>query len=146
VNERQRDLFLYRWSRRRAPGRTRVALRGAVIGALGGVAFAWILLWQGASTTGVHAYDFAGQIRSALRLFALSVPSFALIGWTGARRVWTSQERIYQSLLDGGARVPEGKPVVAMADRGPALADALAAVVIAGFILSLLWASSTGNL
>jgi hypothetical protein len=40
VNERQRDLFLYQWSRRRAPGAARIALRGAVIGAFGGLAFA----------------------------------------------------------------------------------------------------------
>lgn len=44
MNERQRDLFLYVWSRRRAPGQMAVSLRGAIIGALGGVVFALILL------------------------------------------------------------------------------------------------------
>jgi hypothetical protein len=146
VNERQRDQFLFLWSRRRAPGAMRIALRGAVIGGLGGLAFAWIMLSGGAHTPGVHAYDFAGQLGSAVRLVALSVAAFAAIGWGTARRVWASQERMYHSLLEAGARVPEQKPILTMADRGPALAVAIVAVVIAAFILYLLWAASTGNL
>ena len=101
---------------------------------------------QGAHTPGVAAYDFAGQIESVLRLLALSVPAFAAIGLAGVRRVWTSQERMYQSLLAAGARAPDQKPVLRMVDRGPMLAVAIVVVVIAGFILYLFWASSTGNL
>ena len=146
MNERQRDLFLYQWSRRRAPGGARIALRGAVIGAVGGLAFAAILLQDGAHTPGVHAYDAAGQIRSALTLLGLSVPAFAFIGWTGARRVWNANETMYRSMVDSGARVPERKPVLTLADRGPMLAVAITVLVIAGFIAYLIWAANTGNL
>ena len=146
MNERQRDLFLYQWSRRRAPGATRVALRGAVIGALGGLAFAVILLQDGAQTPGVHAYDTAGQIGSALKLLGLSVPAFALLGFTGARRVWSSNESMYRAMVESGARVPDTKPALTLADRGPLLAVALTVAVIAGFIAYLFWAASPGNL
>lgn len=146
MTERQRDLFLYQWSRRRTPGRARVALRGAVVGALGGVAFAWILTAQGAQLPGVHAYDIAGQIRSILRLLALAVPAFAFLGWVTTARIWTSQERIYQGLLATGARVPTEKPVLAAAERGPQLAVAVAVAVIAGLVLALFWAARTGRL
>jgi hypothetical protein len=146
MNDRQRDLFLYQWSRRRAPGGARIALRGALIGALGGLAFAVVLLQDGAHTPGVHAYDTAGQIRSALTLLGLSVPAFAGIGWIGARRVWTANEAIYQAIVASGARVPREKPVLTLGDRGPMLAVAVTVVVIAGFIGYLIWAASTGNL
>ena len=146
MNDRQRDLFLYQWSRRRAPGGARIALRGAVIGALGGLAFAIVLLQDGAQPPGVHAYDTAGQIRSALTLLGLSVPAFAGIGWVGARRVWTANEAMYQAILASGARVPDRKPVLTLADRGPMLAVAITALGIAGFIAYLIWAAGTGNL
>jgi hypothetical protein len=53
---------------------------------------------------------------------------------------------MYHSLLDAGARVPEKKPVMTMADRGPAHAVASTVVVIARIIALLIWAASTGNL
>jgi hypothetical protein len=146
VNDRQRDLFLYQWSRRRAPGASRIAQRGAVIGALGGLAFAAILLQDGAHTPGVDADDFAGQVGSALTLLGLSIPAFALIGWTGARRVWTSNETIYRAMVESGAQVPDRKPVLTLADRGPLLAVVITVAVIAAFIAYLIWAASTGNL
>jgi hypothetical protein len=146
MNERQRDLFLYQWSRRRAPGGARIARRGAAIGALGGLAFAAILLADGARTPGVHSYDFAGQIRSALTLLGLAVPAFAAIGWSGARRVWRANEATYRAMVDSGARVPDDKPALTLADRGPLLAVATTVAVIAGFIAYLIWAASTGNL
>jgi hypothetical protein len=146
VNERQRDLFLYQWSRRRAPGATRVALRGAVIGAIGGLVFAAILLQDGAHTPGVHASDTAGQIGSALTLLGLSVPAFASIGWIGARRVWAANETMFRAMVDSGARIPDEKPALRLADRGPLLAVAITVAVIAGFIAYLIWAANTGNL
>lgn len=146
MNDRQRDLFLYLWSRRRAPGRTRVMLRGAAIGALGGLVFAWILASGGAHTPGVAAYDTAGRLGSDLRLLGLSVAAFAGIGLAGARRVWSSQEAMYQSLLAAGARVPDRKPALGLRDRGPAIAVAIVVIVIAGAIVALFWAASTGRL
>lgn len=132
MNERQRDLFLYLWSRRRAPGATAVALRGAGIGALGGIVFG-LLLSPGAPP-GVAAYDILGQAMAGLRIYALAVPAFALLGFLGARRVYASQEAMYEAMLASGARVPEAKPAMQAGDRGPAIAVGIAVAVIAGFI------------
>jgi hypothetical protein len=133
MNERQRDLFLWQWSKRRTPGRHAIGLRGAAIGALGGVLFG-LLLAPGPDPD-VHAYDFLGQLLSGFRVYVLSIPALAAIGWSGARRVFASHEAMYQSLLAQGARVPEQKPVMQARDRGPAIAVGIAVAVIAGFIL-----------
>jgi len=149
VTEGQRDLFLYQWSRRRAPGKVRICLRGALIGGLGGLVFALVMA-NGSHTPGVPAYDIAGQIRTLLRtllqLVALSVPAFAGIGFANARRVWVSHEAMYQSMLQAGARVPEQKPVLTVRERGPMIAVVVTVVVIAGLIGALFWAANTGRL
>ncbi len=146
MTQNQRDLFLYQWSRRRAPGATRVALRGGLIGALGGIAFALIMLEGGAQLPGTHAYDIAAQLRSGFTMFAMSVPTFAALGFAGAWRVWRSQEAMYQAMLQSGARVPEHKPTLTMSERGPMFAVAITVVIIVGFIAYLAWAMNTGNL
>lgn len=134
MNERQRDLFLYLWSRRRTPGIEAIALRGALIGAAGGILFAVIMLGQ-MSFTGDNA--FSALLERGGALLGLSIPAFAFIGWIGARRVYASQEMMYQAMLQSGARVPEQKPVMQPGDRGPAIAVGIAVAVIAGFILVL---------
>ncbi len=136
MNERQRDLFLYLWSRRRAPGQAAVALRGALIGAAGGLVFALFM---------ANGIDFGGKggglasliplITRGGALFGMSIAAFAGIGFFGANRVYASQEAMYQSILATGARVPDQKPVMQPGDRGPALAVGIAVVVIIGFIL-----------
>jgi hypothetical protein len=122
VNERQRDLFLYVWSRRRKPGQMAIALRGAAIGAIGGLVFAAIL-----------SSDIAGG--GGLQLFAMSIGAFAFIGFVLANRVFASQEAMYQSMLSTGAQVPVQKPVMQGADRWPAIAVGVAVAIIAGFII-----------
>lgn len=140
MNPRQRDLFLWLWSRRRKPGREAIALRGAVIGALGAVLFT--LIMSPGAPAGVHAYDIGGQLFGALgehvRMLALAVPAFAGIGWFGARNVYVQQEKMYQALLAQGAQPPAEKPTMTLADRGPALAVAVAVIIIAGFIITLI--------
>lgn len=133
MNERQRDLFLWLWSRRRKPGQTAIALRGALIGALGGLVFAFML----SPGSDAPAYDIIGQLAPMARLIALSVPAFAFIGWLGANRVYAAQEAMYQSMLASGAEVPAQKPVMQASDRGPAVAVGIAVAIIAGFILFL---------
>ena len=145
MTEGQRDLFLYQWSRRRAPGKVRILLRGTVIGGLGGLVFALVMA-NGSHTPGVPAYDIAGQIRTLLQLVGLSVPAFAGIGFANARRVWVSQEAMYQSMLQAGARVPDQKPVLTVRERGPMIAVVVTVVVIAGLIGTLIWAANTGRL
>lgn len=139
MNERQRDLFLWLWSRRRKPGRETIALRGALIGAAGALLFT--LLMSPGAPGDVPAYNAWGRMFGAvgehLRMLALAVPAFAGIGWLGARNVYVQQEKMYQALLAGGARVPEAKPHMQLADRGPAIAVGIAVLVIAGFVIAL---------
>lgn len=133
MNERQRDLFLWLWSRRRKPGQSVIALRGALIGALGGLVFASML----SPGSDAPAYDFIGQITPMVRIIAMSVPAFAFLGWLGANRVYAAQEAMYQSMLASGAQVPAQKPVMQASDRGPALAVGIAFAIILGFIIFL---------
>ena len=131
MNERQRDLFLWLWSRRRTPGRLGIALRGAAIGAAGGLLFTLIMA--------PPADDF-------IRMLMMAVPAFGFLGLLGADRVFNAQEGMYQSMLETGAQVPAQKPEMKLADRGPMLAVIIAAAVIAGFIVLLIVMASTGAL
>jgi hypothetical protein len=137
MNERQRDLFLYLWAERRKPGQAAIALRGAIIGALGGVVFALFMLSQ--IDTSAPGYTGLSVIIPLIEkggmLLGLSVAAFGLIGFLGANRVFAAQESQYQALISAGARVPTQKPVIQAADRGPAIAVGIAVAVIAGFIL-----------
>lgn len=137
MNERQRDLFLYIWSRRRTPGLAAVSLRGLIIGALGGLLFTLIMIGDigaGArgSYTGISA--IIPFIERGGTLLVLSVGAFAGIGFFLANRVFASQEAMYQNMLAMGASVPAEKPVMQGADRWPAVAVGIAFAVIAGFI------------
>ena len=139
MNERQRDLFLYVWSQRRQRGQMNASLMGAGLGALGGLVFALALGSQISVDRGAYTGLSAliPMIEQGGRLLLLSVPAFAGIGFVGANRVYASQEAMYQSILATGARVPEQKPVMQPGDRGPAIAVAIAAGVIAVFIIVL---------
>jgi hypothetical protein len=140
MNERQRDLFLWLWSQRRKPGQAAIGLRGAAIGALGGVVFAFIMLGEiGAdrgSYTGLSAIiPLIGRGGTQL---LLSVAAFGWIGWLGANRLYAAQEAQYQAILATGAQVPTQKPVMQLGDRGPAIAVGIAFAIIAGFIIVLI--------
>lgn len=149
MNQRQRDHFLWVWSRRRAPGAWRIALRGAIIGALGGLLFCVIML---ASMGAPPASGYTGlaviipALERAWLLVTLSLPVFTVMGFVGARRIYSLQEHQYQSLLQAGARVPTQPPTLQTADRWPAIAVGIVFVVMAVFIGYLIWAHSTGRL
>ena len=137
MNERQRDLFLWVWSQRRTPGQAAIGLRGALIGALGGLLFTFLMIGDvGAdrgSYTGISA--ILPMIERGGMLLLLSVGAFGAIGFFGANRVFAAQEAQYHAILASGARVPDQKPVMQAGDRGPALAVAISVAVIAGFML-----------
>ena len=135
MNERQRDMFLWKWSRSRRPGRTAVAIRGAVIGALGGVVFTVIMLSGIGGGGNRSTASFLSSLQQGGLMLGLSIPAFAAMGFVSAYRVFSSQEAMYQSLLRAGARVPDQKPVLVAGDRGPAIAVAIAVVVIVAFIV-----------
>jgi len=135
VNERQRDLFLYVWSQRRTPGQAAIALRGALIGAAGGLAFALFMANGIDFGGGKGGVDVAAMVTRGGSLFAMSIAAFAAIGFFGANRVYASQEAMYQSILATGARVPAQKPVMQPGDRGPAIAVGVTVIVIIAFIL-----------
>jgi len=139
MNERQRDLFLYLWSRRRKPGQTAISLRGAGFGALGGLAFALLMLGEVGADRGHHTgiSVIIPLIERGGMLLALSIPAFALLGFVLANRVFAAQEAMYQSILATGARAPAEKPVMQAGDRGPAIAVGIAVAVIAAFIIVL---------
>lgn len=136
MNERQRDMFLWQWSRRRTRGHTTVALRGAAIGAAGGLAFAVIL---GSGFGGNGPRDTAWLLQTLgqwAKLLVLAVPSFAWIGYLGASRVFRAHEAMYQAILQRGAQVPAHAPTLTRADRGPAIAVGVAVALIAGLVLA----------
>lgn len=139
MNERQRDLFLWLWSRRRKPGRAAIAMRGAGVGALGGAVFA--LLMGGSIDTSASGYTGLSTIIPLIErgglLLVLSVAAFAALGFILANRVFAAQEAMYQAMLASGAQAPDRKPLMRPSDRGPALAVAIAAALIAGFIIFL---------
>ena len=139
MNERQRDLFLYIWSERRNPGQAQIALRGAIIGALGGLLFAFILgseiNFDRGAYTGLSV--IIPMIQQGGMLLLMSVGAFGLIGFILANRVFASQEAMYQSMLASGAQIPTQKPVMQGADRWPAIAVGVAFAIIAIFIIVL---------
>lgn len=126
MNERQRDLFLYVWSERRKPGQAAIALRGALIGAIGGLVFALILMSD---------ISPSSLLERGAMLFGVSIAAFAGIGFIAANRVFASQEQIYQSIIATGAQIPTQKPVMQGADRWPAIAVGVAVAIIAIFII-----------
>lgn len=138
MNERQRDLFLWVWSQRRKPGQAAIGLRGAIIGALGGLVFALILAGDivGGARGGYTGLSvIIPMIERGGMLLVLSVGAFGFLGFVLANRVFASQEAMYQSMLASGAQIPAEKPVMQAADRWPAVAVGIAFAVIAGFIL-----------
>jgi hypothetical protein len=113
-----------------------ISLRGAIIGALGGLVFALMMIGEigdRGSYTGISA--ILPLIQRGGTLLVLSVGAFAGIGFALANRVFASQEAMYQGMLNSGAQPPAEKPVMQGADRWPMVAVGIAIVVIAGFIV-----------
>lgn len=149
MNERQRNHFLWLWSQRRSRGANTVALRGALIGAGGGLLFSMIMLSSmgapaSAGYTGLAA--LLPMLQRAGLLLAMTVPAMACACALGARRLYALHEFQYQSLLLQGARVPTAKPVLQTADHAPAIAVAVVAGVIGLQILALAIAVHLGRL
>lgn len=138
----QRDMFLYKWSKSRAKGRLGFAWRGLVIGALGGLAFALIL---------GGGFDFSGApdrvmdtLGKAGLLLVLSVGGFAWLGLLMVDRIYRGQEHQYQVLLSQGAVPPAAPPVMTHKDRTPLYFVIATAVILAGFIVTLLVMAANG--
>ncbi|MBC7769617.1 MAG: hypothetical protein H7124_12620 [Phycisphaerales bacterium] len=143
MNERQQAMFLWDWSRKRRHGRAGIALLGAGIGAIGGLAFAAIMLYAltlDGATFSVNEDEMGGffvLIARALGptgfLFALSIPAFAALAAFVADRIWGVQEGVYHALLSQGARVPAAKPPTTWKDHAPRL------TLLCGFGLLVIW-------
>lgn len=137
MNTRQRDLFLWQWSQRRRVGLRTVALRGTLIGAAGGLAFALILGSDWSSSTGARDVAWAlAASKQWAQLLLMSVLSFAGIGYALTTRVFRAHEFMFQQMLQSGAVVPAAPPVLTLSDRGPAIAVAIAATLIGGLVLA----------
>ena len=131
------------WTRRRTQSRASVLWRGAIIGALGGVLFATLMLYgmtRGGATFEINE-DATGPILGGIAsmlgptgfLFFLSVPAFTGLGAWLSGRVWQMMEERYQLLLQAGERVPLDDPPPSAQDRITKWA------IIAGFALLCLW-------
>ncbi|MGQ0801981.1 MAG: hypothetical protein ACT4NL_17935 [Pseudomarimonas sp.] len=140
MNERQRDMFLWQWSRRRRPGRFMFAIRGAVIGALGGVLFAWLMFFGMDEGANRSTAAVLSMLQSGLLMVLAAIPAFAMLGLTAALRVYSGQEAIYQQLLLAGHPLPSQAPSLQAGDRGPAIAVGIAVLVIIGCIVALFMA------
>lgn len=116
------------------PGAAAIALRGALIGAAGGVLFALMLGSAFRADNGSVAAVLA-LFQQGAAVLVLSVPAFAWIGYLGASRVFAANEAMYQAMLGAGARVPAEKPQLRTGDRGPAIAVAVAVLMIVAFIV-----------
>jgi len=158
MNQRQRDLFLWIWSRRRTRGRLNIALIGAGIGALGGLGFTLLFFWlptlAGQSIGTLDTSEMAPFLAAiADRLgpqgfVALAATlAFGGMGLFMADRVYSLNERQYQALLDAGASIPATKPMLTVADRAPMFAVLAVFAAIAIFlIVMLVWELQRGNL
>lgn len=130
MNDRQRDLFLWEWSKRRKRGLWRVTLLGGLIGGLGGLVFALVLMQ--APEVGPR-HGLSSLIPLLERFFQWifwSVPPFAVIGMGFAYRTFSRNELWFQLLLDGGAKVPEQRPILQPGDRWPLYVTIAAAILI----------------
>lgn len=143
MNERQRDRFLFEWSRRRTKGKRGAARQGMIAGAVAGVVVAGLLgapVGWSAGTAGVpprNAYDL---VLSGMPLTVVSVPLFASIGRAIAARRWLQCERRYRLLLiDAGVSVPRTRPPLRLADRAPLFAVWGAIAFVAGMIAVVRW-------
>lgn len=143
MNERQRDRFLYQWSRRRAIGRHGAARRGMLAGAVGGVVVAGLIEASAVGSNGIpvlSADDAAKRILSALPLTLVAVPLLASIGRALSVRRWVQRERRYRLLLiDAGVTVPRSKPALRLADRAPVFAAWTAVAFVAGMVAFVRW-------
>lgn len=143
MNERQQAHFLWDWSKKRQGGPIRFMLYAAGIGAVGGIAFASIMLWamtlNGASFS-INEDEMGGFLVLIARalgptgfLFFLSVPAFALLGVFLSHGLWGMQEGMYQSLMQSGAVPPASKPQLHWKDNAGKWA------VVGVFVLLAIW-------
>lgn len=137
MSERERDLFLYLWHETRKSGPNVVELRGGIIGGIGGVVLAWMLVPY-AVTPGVEMWDLLTPLLSALRLFFVCISACAIAGWFGAQRYYKAQDARYQPFLASGVQIPLQKPPTPPSQRWAARAIAVAVSVIAVVIVARL--------
>lgn len=157
MNERQRDLFLWQWSRRRNRGRVGGLLLGLGIGAAGGLLFAILMYWAmtfNGRTFGLNEDEMAPfflwlgrRLGPAVFLFVVSIPPFALLGAFLAHRAWGMLEDRYHALLNAGARTPDEKPTLTLKERAPHLVVlALIGLLVLGGFFGLWWEVTRGAL
>lgn len=137
MNDRQRDLFLWQWSQRRKRGLVRVTLLGALIGAIGGLVFALVMIDMPAPGPRHGLSSLVTLFELSVKALVLSIPPFTVIGMAGAYRMFSRQELMYQLLLEGGARVPDEKPTLLPGDRWPLYVVIASAILIVGLIFGL---------
>ncbi len=148
MNDRQRDLFLWQWSTLRQRGLGHVTLLGTLVGAIGGLVFALVMMDM-ADVPHRHGLSslltVVDVIERSFRWVALSIPPFAVIGMATAYRSFSRNELMYQLLLKGGARVPDQKPILLPGDRWPLYLVIATVVVLIGLVVTLWVVVGTGS-
>lgn len=137
MNDRQRDLFLWQWSRRRGIGAAGATVRGLLIGGVAGLVFAIVMGFMMGDQDNRSTAAVLATFRSWLVILGLSVPAFAGLMAAIAWRVFASHEHMYQALLRRGASVPERAPVMQAGDRWPVVAVGVAAAILVGLVVAL---------
>jgi len=138
MNERQRDLFLWQWSRRRGIGAAGATVRGLLIGGVAGLAFAIVMGFMMGDQDNRSTAAVLATFRSWLVMLGLAVPAFAGLMAAIAWRVFASHEHMYQALVRAGAQVPATPPVLQAGDRGPQIAVAVVVVILVGLVIALI--------
>lgn len=139
MSQKQDELFLWVWERRRRAGRLRTALIGLAIGALGGLLFTILMFGFGGEMQIAHdavppALRWATRFGAVGFMLVLAVPAFGGLGAVLADRVYQGQEAQYHAIRARGVAVPETKPQLTLAERGPMLAVLIAVLAIMAFI------------
>jgi len=136
MNTREEDLFLWGWARRRREGRRASIVRGLSVGAIGGLAFAALMLFamtQDGASFRVTDEGVVGAIASVLGptifLFAISIVMFGGLGVFVTFVIWRRMEWRYHALLDAGRHVPADQPVLTAAEKRTTR------IFIGGFVL-----------
>lgn len=149
MTSREESIFLYGWARRRREGQRVTLVRGLLIGAIGGLLFAGLMLFamtQGGASFSINE-DAAGPMLSGIAhalgptlfLFVISIGAFAGLGVFVSIAIWRRMEWRYHALLEAGRHVPPDEPVLTAAEKRTKWiilgGFGLLCVVLIGFVL-----------
>ena len=153
MNQRQAQNFLYEWGKRREGGIRKTILKGAGIGAIGGICFG-ALFWALSPNLSISEDELAPFLILLARaigpvafLFLMTTGAFAGLGAFAALAVWRKMEAQYHQLLAAGVRPATEKPVYTLKDRaGGLIVVGVSVLVLIGLLYGVWWELNRGSL